>query len=239
MRSIPVAILCVLLPVGAAQAQIKNVEGAAAAGLCASAMEFVAGARSAAGIATPQELNRLEKTRDLLLALPQFQTGEVEAYAQAWSQRMAENMRDATTPARRNAVSNDIAGIARKCHQDMAAEVRALNDQGITLPRTATAASAATAAPAISTASVPADYYRRSVASVGESARRNPPGASVSELKISLLFRHRLYRRDARKRVTGILERPRKARHGLSGTRRRRHQPFRSGFPTSARFRRS
>lgn len=137
MRSIPVAILCVLLPVGAAQAQIKNVEGAAAAGLCASAMEFVAGARSAAGIATPQELNRLEKTRDLLLALPQFQTGEVEAYAQAWSQRMSENMRDATTPARRNAVSNDIAGIARKCHQDMAAEVRALNDQGITLPRTA------------------------------------------------------------------------------------------------------
>jgi len=119
-----------------AHAQSQTITGASAAGLCAAAMEFVAGARSATGIATPQELNRLQQIRETLLALPQYPNGEVQAYAQAWSTRMAENVAAATSPAQVNSIAKDIAGRALKCQQGM---VQAVNDaaaQRGTLPAT-------------------------------------------------------------------------------------------------------
>lgn len=126
MRIIPAAALTVTLclPV-AAQAQSQTITGSSAAGLCAAAMEFVAGARSASGIATPQELSRLQKVRETLLALPQFPKGEVQAYAEAWSKRMAENVSAATSPAQINSIAKDIAGRALKCQQGM---VQAVNN---------------------------------------------------------------------------------------------------------------
>lgn len=136
MRFIMTAVVfAALTPAGLAHAQVKNVDGASAAGLCASALEFVAGARAGAGIAQPRELQRLGATRDTLLALPQFAPGEVEAYAKAWSERMGKNMAEATSDRHRAAIGEEIAGIARGCHQDMVAEINALNQQGVSVPR--------------------------------------------------------------------------------------------------------
>ena len=148
MRMIATAVLVAgLAPFGAAEAQVRSVDGSSAAGLCASSLEFVAGARSAAGIASAQELQRLQRMRDLLIGLPQFPKGEVEAYAQAWSQRMAKNMVEATDDAKRRAISNEIAGIASKCHRDIMADVRSLNEQGVTLPPTGQARQGAVTQP--------------------------------------------------------------------------------------------
>ena len=124
------AILVALSLPAAAQSQAKlTVEGASAAGLCAAAMEFVAGARSAKGIATPQELSRLQKIRETLLGLPQFPPGEVLAYAEAWSARMSENVAAATSAQKLNAIATDIGIRARQCQQGL---VQAANEAAAT-----------------------------------------------------------------------------------------------------------
>ncbi len=115
------AALC--LPVSAQTEQRLTVSGVSAAGLCAAAMEFVAGARSATGAATPRELERLQKIRETLLGLPQFPRGEVEAYAEAWSERMAENVNAATSAAHLKSIAEDIGKRAIQCQQGMVQEV--------------------------------------------------------------------------------------------------------------------
>jgi len=133
MRPLHTVILCagiLALPGTALAQQTQRVAGASAAGLCASAMEFVAGARSTAGVATPQELIRLQKIRDTLLELPAFRPGEVEAYAQAWSQRMAKNVSEAGSDAQRRTIATEIATIARDCQRKMIDEVNAAEASG-------------------------------------------------------------------------------------------------------------
>lgn len=104
---------------GAAHAQTISVTGASAAGLCASALDFVAGIRAANGSATPEELNRLQRARDLVLRIRKFPEGEVAAYAEAWSQRMIENISEAQTEVQRVAVAADITKRAENCHNGL------------------------------------------------------------------------------------------------------------------------
>lgn len=134
MRLIHTAILCATLALpSVAHAQAKKVNGASAAGLCASAMEFVAGARGTAGVASPQELTRLQRIRDFLLELPQFQKGEVEAYANAWSERMAKNVAEASSDAQRGVIATEIGTIARDCQRKLVQQVNSANGTGQTV----------------------------------------------------------------------------------------------------------
>ncbi len=104
---------------GTAHAQSLSVTGASAAGLCASALDFVAGLRAANGTATPEELLRLQQTRDLILRIRKFPEGEVAAYAEAWSKRMVENITQAPTEVQRVAVAADITKRAENCHKGL------------------------------------------------------------------------------------------------------------------------
>jgi len=131
MRLIQITILCTALGLpGVAQAQSSKVQGSQLAGLCAASLEFIAGVRSSAGVAQPQDLLTMQRTRDLYLRMPNFPAGEVEGYANAWSQRMSENLASATDSAQRGAVATDIGKIAQECQQKMFAEYRAAQQRG-------------------------------------------------------------------------------------------------------------
>ena len=124
MRLIYSAILCATFALpGAAQAQAKKVSGASAAGLCASALDFVAGARSAANVASPEDLNRLGQLRDLFINLGQFQKGEVEGYANAWSDKMNQDLGQAQTAEKQSTIVSEITTIAVRCQRTMIRDV--------------------------------------------------------------------------------------------------------------------
>lgn len=125
MQLIRTAILCATLTLpGVAHAQVNKVEGASAAGLCASSLEFIAGVRSSAGVATQQELARLGRLRDLFLSLETFKKGEVEAYATAWSKRMGENFASAQSNEQQSAIANEIGSIAVNCQRKMVQQIK-------------------------------------------------------------------------------------------------------------------
>ena len=134
MRIFSTTAFCALLTVsGHAAAQQTTINRASAAGLCASALEFVAGARAAKGLATNEELSQIGQAINILLNLPGHPKGEVAAYAEAWSKRMAENAAEAQTEEGKRAVANDIARRARDCQQGMiqAVEKARAKQQGI------------------------------------------------------------------------------------------------------------
>lgn len=118
------AIVATLAMPGLAHAQGKQLDGASAAGLCASALEFAAGARQSAGVATPAELVNLQATRDLFLGL-QYPDGSVAAYGEAWTKRMQRDLDNATSADHRQTIANEIGSIARKCQDSMIKEVEA------------------------------------------------------------------------------------------------------------------
>ncbi len=130
MRILQAVVFCAAMGFsGATHAQNISVTGASAAGLCASALDFVAGIRAANGSATPEELNRLQRARDLILTLRKYPKGEVEAYAQAWSQRMVENLSEAQTEVQRVAVAADITKRAENCHKGVVQGLAAARQQ--------------------------------------------------------------------------------------------------------------
>ena len=131
MRLIPTAIFCASMALpGLAHAQANKVQGASLAGLCAASLDFVAGARNAAGVAQPSELLVFQNTRDLYLGTSKFKTSEVEAYAKAWSQRMSENFSQAADESARSAVAADIGKIARDCQTKLVEQYRAAQARG-------------------------------------------------------------------------------------------------------------
>jgi len=131
MRLIQITVLCTALALpGVADAQSEKIQGSQLLGLCAAALEFVAGVRSSAGVAQPLELQTMQRTRDLFLGSPGFPAGEVEAYANAWSQRMSENFTSASGQAQKGAVATDIGTIAQDCQQRMFAKYRAAQQRG-------------------------------------------------------------------------------------------------------------
>jgi hypothetical protein len=126
MRLLSATIICTALALpGLAYAQTKNVKGASAAGLCASSLEFVAGVRTSTGAAQKDEQIAMERLRNLFLRLPHFRKGEVEAYANAWSDRIARDLGNATTAKQKSAVASEVATIARGCQESMKREVNA------------------------------------------------------------------------------------------------------------------
>lgn len=126
MRLIPTAILCATLALpGIAHAQVKSVKGASAAGLCASALEFVVGVRTSTGAAQKEEQVAMQRLRNIFLRLPHFKQGEVEAYANAWSDRMARDLGNASTAKQKSAVASEVATIARGCQESMKREINA------------------------------------------------------------------------------------------------------------------
>jgi len=131
MRLIQLTAFCTALALpGIAQAQTQTVQGSQLAGLCAATLDFVAGARSTAGASAPQDLQIIQRTRGLYLGMPRFPAGEVEGYAHAWSERMAENLATASAAGRDGAVLTQIAEIARDCQKQMFAEYRAAQQRG-------------------------------------------------------------------------------------------------------------
>lgn len=131
MRPFFAVVLCASLAVpGIAQAQSHKITGASLAGLCAASLEFVAGARNAAGAAEPQHLQVIQTTRDLYLGIPNFQPGEVEGYAVAWSQRMSDDLANAADDKARGVVATNIGSVARDCQRKMIEQYQAAQQGG-------------------------------------------------------------------------------------------------------------
>lgn len=131
MRLIPTAVFCASLALpGLAHAQAQKITGASLAGLCAASLEFVAGARASLGEVDPRHLEIMQSTRDLYLQLASFPQGEIQGYAQAWSERMGKNLSEAVDDTARGTVATRIGRIARDCQEQMIAQYRAAEARG-------------------------------------------------------------------------------------------------------------
>ena len=99
-------------------------KGAAAAGVCAGALEMAAGIRAEAGNAPPQQIMNIQKARDFFAELPMYSRDEIAANASTFIREMGGCLTNAGTDEARRAVIAEVGKIAQGCFQSAAQHAR-------------------------------------------------------------------------------------------------------------------
>lgn len=116
------ALLAALSSTGAEAQRIKA-KGAAAAGVCAGALEIEAGAKANAG-AEALEVTRLQRARDFFAEMPRFEQAEIAANAEAFIRLMKQRLERAQSEQARSAIFAEIGKISVSCRQSVAAAMQ-------------------------------------------------------------------------------------------------------------------
>lgn len=102
------------LPVTAEAVTIKA-KGAAAAGVCAAALDLAAGMQVKSGTAAPAQVVNMTNARDFFAELPMYDRNEITQNAEAFVRLMNQRMSAAQSDSERRVIVKEIGDVAKSC----------------------------------------------------------------------------------------------------------------------------
>lgn len=98
-----------------AHAQVIKARGAAAAGVCAGALDMLGGFASRVPETPPERIANIQKVRDFFSELPQYSSTEIQENAQAFVRLMTERYAQTTTSEEQKAITSEVVQVATGC----------------------------------------------------------------------------------------------------------------------------
>lgn len=98
-----------------ANAQVIKARGAAAAGVCAGALDMLGGFASRLPDTSKERLANIQKVRDFFSELPQYDNAEIQDNATAFVNLMTDRYAKTQTAAEQKSITSEIVQVATGC----------------------------------------------------------------------------------------------------------------------------